>query len=227
MSRAVRGEPCCGSTISRAGLDSSVTRRLRRDHEASKHRPASTGAAAAARSSASPMGTPGATHSYLRDREGPAVSCRGASNESEDYGARGCGSRWNALRCRHGYRSHRPGARGDAGAAAADGGGLPRLQTGPSAAGGARRLRDAPRILGHRHRDRLDLRSGQLVPRRARTPLDGVGQTHRRGARRAGEVPGQHRPDRTGRGRRAAPHHAGGRDGVPAPGARPGCRCRC
>ena len=45
-------------------------------------------------------------------------------------------------------------------------------------------------------------------------------RAHRRGARDAGGASRQHGLGRTRRARRAATHHAGGRDGVPEPGAR-------
>ena len=137
-----------------------------------------------------------------------------------------CSSRWDAVRCRYGFRSHAPFARRRAaGATAGDraaavSGRLPRLQAGPPAARATRRLRDATRILGHRHRDRLDLRSGQFLPRRPRAYLVSIGRDHRPRARCAGEVFRLHRPDRARRARRAAAHHAGGPVGVPAPGAR-------
>ena len=186
VSRAISGEPCCGPAISRGGLASSVTRSVRHEHDASTHRPF----------------PPALPTPVCETGNGPAVSCHGARDAVGGLAAeRGCGSWWKVLRCRHGYRSHRPGARGDAvaadtdRAAADDGGGLPRLTAGPKAAGGARRTarRDSNTGTPSPRRPGSAIRSARtkevLHMARPRWPIASA-----RSERGAGEVLRQHRP---------------------------------
>ena len=130
-------------------------------------------------------------------------------------------------RCRHGFRTHQSHPPVDADDRAPEAyprrSHFPGCKAGAPAAGGTRRLRDATRILGRRHRDGLD-----PAIRSARTTIVSASASGKVGSGPSppcalGRFQCFGHTDLTERDatRRAAPHHAGGRDGVPAPSARP------